>query len=61
MRNISDAGCTEIKEHILCPITFCRKSCRVWDNVEKCGRVREATSNDTDDACALHAGYVRHE
>jgi len=35
----------KIKTHILFSITFSRKSCRLWDNVEKCGRAREATGN----------------
>jgi len=25
----------KIKTHILCLLTFSRKSCRLWDNVEK--------------------------
>jgi len=25
----------KIKTHILCSVTFFRKSCRLWDNVEK--------------------------
>jgi hypothetical protein len=31
----------ESKIHILCSITFFRKSCRLWDNVEKYGGARE--------------------
>jgi hypothetical protein len=27
----------KIKTHILCSLTFFRKSCRVWNNVEKYG------------------------
>ena len=34
-----------IKMHILCPITFSRKSCRLWDNVEKCGGASGAANN----------------
>ena len=33
----------KIKAHILCSVTFCRKSCRLWDNVEKYSGAREAT------------------
>jgi len=33
MRNVSDKICR--KKHILCSITFFRKSCRLWDNVGK--------------------------
>jgi hypothetical protein len=32
------------KTHILCSITFFRKSCRLWDNVEKYGTARQATN-----------------
>jgi len=32
----------KIKTHILCSIMFFRKSYRLWDNVEKCGRARHA-------------------
>jgi hypothetical protein len=34
------------KTHILCSITFFRKSCRLWDNVEKCGTARQATDDN---------------
>ena len=37
----------KIKIHILCPTTFFRKSCRLCDNVEKCGGAREATIDVT--------------
>ena len=35
----------KIKTHILCSVTFFffRKSCRLWDNVEKYGRAGQAT------------------
>ena len=26
----------KLKTHVLCPVTFSRKSCLLWDNVEKC-------------------------
>ena len=35
----------EIKTHILCSVTFFRKLCHLWDNVEKYGAVREAADN----------------
>ena len=35
----------EIKTHILCSITFYRKSCRLWDNAEKYGTARQARDN----------------
>ena len=33
----------KMNTHILCSITCFRKSCRLWDNVEKFGTAREAT------------------
>jgi len=37
MRNVSDKAAEETKtHHILCSVAFFRKSCRLWDNVEKC-------------------------
>jgi len=32
-----------------------RKSCRLWDNVEEYCRAGQ----DTDGACAWHAGYLK--
>jgi hypothetical protein len=46
MRNASDKFVEKIKTHILCSITFFRKSCRLWDNVEKYGRTRQATDDN---------------
>jgi hypothetical protein len=37
----------KIKTHILCSITFLRKSCRLWDNVEKYGRAGHTTDDNT--------------
>ena len=37
----------KIKTHILCSITFFRKSCRLWDNVKKCVGARGATNDVT--------------
>jgi hypothetical protein len=34
-------------KHIFYSITFFRKSYRLWDNVEKYGRARQATDGDT--------------
>jgi hypothetical protein len=36
----------KIKTHILCSITFSRKSCRLWDNVEKSCRAGQATDDN---------------
>ena len=34
------------KPRILCSVTFFRKLCRLWDNVEKCRRAREAAHDN---------------
>jgi hypothetical protein len=36
----------KIKTHILCSTTFFRKSCRLWDNVEKYCRAGQATDGN---------------
>jgi len=36
----------KIKMHILCAVTFSRKSCRFWDNEEKYGRAGQATDDN---------------
>ena len=36
----------QIKTHILCSITFFRKSCRLWGNVERYGTARQATDDN---------------
>jgi hypothetical protein len=43
MRNFSDKVVAKMKTHILCSITFLLKFCRLWDNVEKYGKARNAT------------------
>jgi hypothetical protein len=43
MKNILDKVAEKIKARILCLVTFSRKSCRLWDNVEKYGKTRQAT------------------
>jgi len=35
-----------IKTHILCLVTFFRKPCRLWDNVENIWRVGQATDDN---------------
>ena len=44
----------KIKTHILCSITFSRKSCRLLDNVKKQCEAGQA-ADDKCAACALHA------
>jgi hypothetical protein len=36
----------KIKRHILCSVTYFRKSCRLWDNVEKYCKVEQATDDN---------------
>ena len=43
IKNISDEICRENKKIIF--NNFFRKSCSLWDNVEKCGSVREAADS----------------
>jgi hypothetical protein len=40
MKNVSIQVVEKIKTQILCSVTFFRKSCRLWYNVEKCGGAR---------------------
>jgi hypothetical protein len=46
----------KIEIHIVCSVTFPRKSCRLWDNVEKYGGAR---GRKWQYGGALHAGLVR--
>jgi hypothetical protein len=66
----------KIQPHILCSITFFRKSCLLWDNVEKCA-VREATekniirrmrtacwitkATDTHSECVILNAFLRQQ
>jgi hypothetical protein len=43
----------KLKTHILCSVTFFRKSCRLWDNVGKFCRGGQAT-----DGNMAHAHWV---
>jgi len=36
----------KIKPHILCSVTFSVKSCRLWENVEKCCRAGPAADDN---------------
>ena len=44
MRNVSDESHRQ-KSHILCSVTFIRKSCRLWVDVEKHGGAWQATGD----------------
>jgi hypothetical protein len=46
MRNVSDKICRENQNTHFMFNNFFRKSCRLWDNVEKYGTVRQATDNN---------------
>jgi len=43
MGNVSGKNVEKIKTHISGSITFFGRTCRLWGNVEKCGRFRQAT------------------
>ena len=47
----------KIKAHILFSVTFLRKSCRLWENVEKYCRAQQAT--DDSMVHAHCAGYLK--
>jgi hypothetical protein len=47
----------KIKPYILCPITFFRKSSRLWDNVEKYIRARQATDDNMARALVMPGNY----
>jgi hypothetical protein len=36
----------KIKTNVLCSVKFSRKSCLLWDSVEKYGRARQATDGN---------------
>jgi hypothetical protein len=46
MRNFQNKVVEKIKTHILCSITFFRKSCLLWDNVEKYGTAGQTTDDN---------------
>ena len=51
----------KIKTRILCSITFFFKSCRLWENVEKSSRARQAKDGDTaHEHCMLDNWRYRH-
>jgi hypothetical protein len=45
-RKASDKSCRQNQTHIFCSITFIRKSCRLWDNVEKYGTAGQAADEN---------------
>ena len=51
----------KIKTHILCSVTFFRKSCRLWDKVEKYCRTGQATDDKMAHAhCMLDTQGYKH-
>jgi len=56
MGNVSDKICLR-KIHILCPVTFFRNSCCLWDNVELW--YSRTGHRWQQDACALRDGRIR--
>jgi len=51
----------EIKTHILCPMTFSKKICHLWEYVEKYCGVGQATGNHTAHAhCMLDISGYKH-
>jgi len=57
MRNISDETSAENRKIYFIVCNFCRKSCRLWDNVEKYRGTRQATQDNM--TCPLRAGFLR--
>jgi hypothetical protein len=53
MRNVSNTFVDKIKPTFLCSITFLRKSCRLWNNVETYGTTREAIDDMVHALCML--------
>ena len=62
MRNVSDKSCREKrKTHILCSVTFLRKTWRFWDIVEKYCSARQATDGNMMHAhCMLDTQGYNH-
>ena len=46
MRNVWDRFVEKSKTHILCSRNLCRKSFRLWDDVEKFGTARQTTDDN---------------
>jgi hypothetical protein len=53
MTNISNKIVEKVKTHILCPITYFGKSCRLRDNGEKYGGAREAAHDNMAHALCM--------
>jgi len=53
-KNVSDKSCRENQTHILRSITFCRKSCLLWDNGHETERYRQY---HTPNSCTESSGF----
>jgi hypothetical protein len=53
LRNVSSKVTEKIKAHILCSVTFFRKSCHLLDNEGKCCGAKEAADNMTHACCVM--------
>ena len=62
VKNVWDRSCTENENtHFMFGNSFFRKSCRLWDNVEKYCRVGQATyGNKTHAHCMLDTQGYKH-
>jgi hypothetical protein len=61
MRIFHTKAVEKMKIHVLCSITFFRKSCRLWDNVEKYYRAGQATDDKVAHAhCTLDTLRYKH-
>jgi hypothetical protein len=58
---VQNKAVEKIKTHILCSVTLFRKSCRLWDNVEKYCRAEQATDDNMAHAhCMLDTQGYKH-
>ena len=61
MRNVSDKSCSRKSKHNLCSTTFYKKSCPLWDNVEKHCIAGQATDDNMAHAhCMLYTEGNKH-
>jgi len=61
MRDVSDKFVDKLQTHIWCSVTFFRKSCRLWDNVEKYCRAGQAKAGNMAHAhCVLDNYGYKH-
>jgi hypothetical protein len=61
MINVSDKICRENQNTFCVQYPFFRKSCRLWNNVEKYGGTRKGTDDNRIRRIALHATQVKQQ